>query len=243
MEEPRAAEEQNNMLGGSEASDKQASGTPSGPRGLWLIVAICGVVLVQVVYGALVFGLLGPQMAVRGQFGDIFGGVNALFTGLAFAGVIYTILLQRRELELQREELRLNRVELSRSAQAQADQVEMLKQSAGLSAMSSLVDVYGTLLRPYWDNAREIQAEIGRLEREQMSQAGIITYENAARISHLGSEARAMQQEWRQTLQAHQALMRRLERMVEESDHSGSTSSEEPGNEPGRAHTGAEPEE
>lgn len=123
-------------------SNGRESSSPRSPTGIWLIVAICGgVVLVQVVYGILVFVWLGPQMDERGQFGDIFGGVNALFTGLAFAGVIYTILLQRRELELQREELRLNRAELSRSAQAQMDHVETLKESADLSAMSTLVNV------------------------------------------------------------------------------------------------------
>lgn len=37
-----------------------------------------------------------------GQFGDSFGVVNALFSGLAFAGVIFAILLQKKELELQR---------------------------------------------------------------------------------------------------------------------------------------------
>lgn len=36
----------------------------------------------------------GPQdPAEKGQLGDMFGGVNALFTAFAFAGVIYTILL------------------------------------------------------------------------------------------------------------------------------------------------------
>lgn len=36
--------------------------------------------------------------AVKGQFGDKFGAVNALFSGLAFAGIIITLLLQRRDL-------------------------------------------------------------------------------------------------------------------------------------------------
>jgi hypothetical protein len=49
----------------------------------------------------------------RGMFGDMFGGVNALFAGLAFAGLIFAILLQREELELQRDELKLTREELS----------------------------------------------------------------------------------------------------------------------------------
>ncbi|CAA9202114.1 putative phage abortive infection protein [Flavobacterium collinsii] len=47
----------------------------------------------------------------RGTFGDMFGGVNALFSGLALAGIILTILLQRKELRFQREELRETRKE------------------------------------------------------------------------------------------------------------------------------------
>ena len=42
---------------------------------------------------------------MKGQFGDMFGAVNALFTGLAFSGVIVTIILQSKELKLQRDEL------------------------------------------------------------------------------------------------------------------------------------------
>ena len=55
----------------------------------------------------------------RGTFGDSFGAINALFSGLAFGGIIYTILLQRKELKLQREELTLTRKELKRTANAQ----------------------------------------------------------------------------------------------------------------------------
>jgi hypothetical protein len=96
------------------------------PRVGWFVLALLGVVAIQSVYGVVVFFQFGPEMASRGQFGDIFGGVNALFTGLAFAGLIYTILLQRRELELQRDERRLTREELHRSAEAQTDQVVQL---------------------------------------------------------------------------------------------------------------------
>lgn len=42
----------------------------------------------------------------RGTFGDMFGFANALFTGLSFIGLIGTILLQRKDLNIQREELR-----------------------------------------------------------------------------------------------------------------------------------------
>lgn len=48
----------------------------------------------------------------RGTFGDMFGMINALFSGLALGGVIYTILLQRLELELQRDEIRYSSKQL-----------------------------------------------------------------------------------------------------------------------------------
>ena len=48
----------------------------------------------------------------RGTFGDMFGAVNALFSGLAFAGLIITLLYQKEELKLQREELKQTRAEL-----------------------------------------------------------------------------------------------------------------------------------
>ncbi len=41
-----------------------------------------------------------------GEFGDHFGVLNTLFTGLAFAGLIMTIILQRKDLALQRLEMR-----------------------------------------------------------------------------------------------------------------------------------------
>jgi len=49
----------------------------------------------------------------RGTFGDSFGGVNSLFSGLALGGIIYTIFLQKKELSLQREELKETRNEFT----------------------------------------------------------------------------------------------------------------------------------
>jgi hypothetical protein len=49
---------------------------------------------------------IGLNLAERGLAGDQYGSTNALFSGLAFAGVIIAILLQREELALQRKELR-----------------------------------------------------------------------------------------------------------------------------------------
>jgi len=80
-----------------------------------------------------------PDMPTGGQFGDMFGGLNAFFSGLAFFGVIYTIWLQREELGLQREELKLTRKELERTAKAQEKSEKALsKQAASLKIAAKL---------------------------------------------------------------------------------------------------------
>ena len=69
----------------------------------------------------------------RGTFGDQFGAVNALFSGLAFAGLIYTIILQRRDLELQRNDLKLQREELALTRKEMEEQTaEFEKQNETL---------------------------------------------------------------------------------------------------------------
>jgi uncharacterized membrane protein YccC len=70
-----------------------------------------------------------PDWEKRGQAGDLFGSINALFSGLAFAGVIVAILLQREELQLQRDELTYTRRELERTADAQEKAQEALNQT------------------------------------------------------------------------------------------------------------------
>lgn len=42
---------------------------------------------------------LVSNQTARGQFGDKFGAINALFAGFAFAGIIFTIYLQNREIK------------------------------------------------------------------------------------------------------------------------------------------------
>lgn len=96
--------------------------------------------------------LLLTSANFRGTFGDMFGAVNSLFSGLALAGIIITILLQRQELALQRKELQYTRDELKRTADAQEKseyalnrQAENLKMTAKLSALNTLVGYYSEL--------------------------------------------------------------------------------------------------
>ena len=87
------------------------------------------------VFAAIIFGVwamtpiviscLIPDAADRGTFGDLFGSINALFSGWAFLGVIVAIILQREELELQRGEIRNARIAQQQTAASLAYRNEM----------------------------------------------------------------------------------------------------------------------
>lgn len=60
--------------------------------GVWVVFALCSWFYFE-------------NWQLGGVFGDTFGAINALFSGLALAGIIYTVWLQKDELALQRKEL------------------------------------------------------------------------------------------------------------------------------------------
>lgn len=67
---------------------------------------IIGSTVVVIILWGLTFLLyINPDNAWRGTFGDMFGAVNALFSGFAFAGLIITLIMQYEELSMQRKEL------------------------------------------------------------------------------------------------------------------------------------------
>ncbi|MHC4394561.1 MAG: putative phage abortive infection protein [Planctomycetota bacterium] len=95
----------------------------------WPFMVLGGVVIVlwSAYWWLVVKWLIG--WPTRGQFGDLFGGLNALFSGFAFAGLIYTIYLQHKELQLQRLELKQTRKELEgQKLQLEAQNKTMQKQ-------------------------------------------------------------------------------------------------------------------
>lgn len=102
---------------------RQGSG---GVIWLWLLIPL--VVVLWLVIGWWFPGAYGGGKP--GEFGDRFGAVNALFSGLAFAGLLVAILLQRRDLQLQREELRETRAEFERQRhQMEAQNLTLRRQT------------------------------------------------------------------------------------------------------------------
>jgi hypothetical protein len=97
-----------------------------------LLILLISAVLIVWLATPFAISFLHPAMQERGQFGDIYGSVNALFSGLAFAGLFYTInlqikqlRLQQAELKIQRKELRMQREEMAASRGELRMQVEM----------------------------------------------------------------------------------------------------------------------
>lgn len=94
----------------------------------------------------------------RGTFGDMFGSVNALFSGLAFAALFYTIFLQRRELKLHHQELELMHDEIR-------GQVEQLQAQNATLKKRGFEDTFFELLRLQNDitNSIDLNATNGNI--------------------------------------------------------------------------------
>ena len=65
-----------------------------------------GTIALSVLLFCVGYGFVLSGCEERGTFGDMFGAVGSLFSGLAFAGVIVTMLQQSETLKLQRKDLR-----------------------------------------------------------------------------------------------------------------------------------------
>lgn len=103
------------------------------------ILLIGGVLATVVIYAAALVGFVWPidefSIANSGVFGDSFGLLTSLFSGLAFAGLIITIVMQKDELALQREELRLQREAL----ESQVKELERMSQYSALDQVRSML--------------------------------------------------------------------------------------------------------
>ncbi len=107
----------------------------------------------------------------RGSFGDMFGGLNALFSGFAFVGIIYTILLQRIELKLQRKELELTRNVLEEQRKEMSEQSDTLK-------LQSFENTFFSMLKLHIDfvEALKTTKHIGKGNFEEIIGREVFTY-------------------------------------------------------------------
>lgn len=102
----------------------------------WLIGLLVLILFLWALSGILLHG----DVQNRGTFGDMFGAINALFSGCAFATLIFTVWMQREELSLQRRELELTRMEMS-------GQKEQLEFQAKTMKLQQFETIFFSLLR------------------------------------------------------------------------------------------------
>ena len=104
--------------------------------------ALVGVLVVWGIYLAAVHCGVGFDWASSGQFGDTFGGLNALFTGWAFVVVVATLFQQSRQIEEARSDIKEQRLIQEKTEKLLLKQVEALWDTAQIQALTSRIEAY-----------------------------------------------------------------------------------------------------
>lgn len=113
----------------------------------YLIFGVLSLVLTYALFLVIITWPIGEYSINKaGVFGDSFGFLTSLFSGLAFSGMIITLLIQKEQLAIQWQELKDNRIELKKSAAAQ-------ERSAQLSALSAMLNECDGQLKSVMDES------------------------------------------------------------------------------------------
>lgn len=108
----------------------------------------------------------------RGLYGDSYGALNTLFSGLAFAALVFTMLLQRNELQLQRQELRETREQLKVSADSQAELADLQLISSMVSAKSAILKLLREI--EWGDDNMDMMKDRYKEELDQLFNASVL---------------------------------------------------------------------
>jgi hypothetical protein len=113
----------------------------------WFGFAVVGsvVLAVEVVY-FWALRLYKPDIQKTGQFGDTFGGVTALFTGLAFAGALYAIWDQNRDANVRDLRHAQQMALLQEQTKHSADMALALHQQLQVSVIATRLGVLPALI-------------------------------------------------------------------------------------------------
>jgi hypothetical protein len=108
------------------------------------LIAGCTLAVVFLVWLAL--GYYASTRPHPADFGEMFGAASSLFSGLAFAGLVYTIALQRTELSSQREDLAETRRELHAQTTHFEEQNRTLRQQALVTTFFQLLRLHNEIV-------------------------------------------------------------------------------------------------
>jgi len=144
---------------------------------LFVILIFLGVLLMWFLCGYLLY----DNTAGRGTFGDMFGAVNALFSGLAFAGIIIALFFQKKELELQRGELAQTREELKGQKEQLKIQNTVFREQAFQTMFFQMLSFHNEIVNsmvfkqdPGRKNFDYIYAQFKRSFEGQLKQSNVV---------------------------------------------------------------------
>lgn len=93
---------------------------------------------------------------IRGTHGDMFGAVNSVFSGLAFAGIIISLYLQRIDLKNQQEQLELNYEEVKQTNREFKTQNDTLQVQKFENQYYKMIDLHKSnvneIMIPFFDS-------------------------------------------------------------------------------------------
>lgn len=110
-------------------------------------IVLIGGAFVLFVWCASLVAALKVKAPVVASFGDVFEAASALFSGLAFVGLVYTIMLQRQELAFQRQELADTRREIAEQNRHFEQQNKTLRQQAADNTFFQLLALHNDIVK------------------------------------------------------------------------------------------------
>lgn len=150
----------------------------------YLLFAAAFVVIAWTATPFVVARFVSTDGQTAGQFGDMFGATNALFSGLALIGVVAAILLQQQELKQSTTELR-------NSARALTKQVELAADTARMQSLPILINLQKTRVQtyggPYFKGFTEMEFTDDGLKQRLEEQLAVLN-SGPEEIRKLGEE-------------------------------------------------------
>jgi len=117
-----------------------------GVKGAWVALVFLIPIIICLAYAYLLPKFISDRTD-QGTYGDMFGAVNTLFSGLAFAGIIYTIYQQGTELRLQRNELKLQRAEVAKTNIALDEQVKAANVQRFENTFFNMLELHNNIVK------------------------------------------------------------------------------------------------
>lgn len=165
--------------------------TKTNPMNMQLLIATLIsfflAVVLWMLYPLFVKTQVTGDLSQAGQFGDQYGGLNALFSVLAFIALVATLLLQRSELGLQREELKDTREVMKEQREQMELQNETLIKQSIETTFFKMLELYNDIVNTTDTTFITGRPTVGRASFRELRDKLNATYHELSRNTELSS--------------------------------------------------------